>query len=150
MLDEKFAEELERLDQTLAGTGDPELEAQTAAADFIHTASNSEWPRLYFQFAAHAARDEDFRRELAARQRAMRERLTRVYERWSAGFPDNPPLPLADIAAMTYFMADGFLVDRLIEPELSEQLYTTMLGVFFRGLEAIASGWEPSATEPVR
>jgi len=78
----------------------------------------------------------------------MRDRLARVYERWSGGFPDDPPLPLADIAAMTYFMADGFLVDRLIEPELSEELYTTMLGVFFRGLEAIAAHWEPSATEP--
>jgi hypothetical protein len=41
-------------------------------------------------------------------------------------------------------MADGFLVDRLIEPGLSEDLYTTMLGVFFRGLQAMALGWEPS------
>jgi AcrR family transcriptional regulator len=145
MLDERFSAELERLDRALAGTEDPRDEARTAAADFIHFArSDPDWPRLYFQFAAHAARDEDFRQELATRQRAMRERLVKVYERWTADFPAAPPLPLEDITAMTYFMADGFLVDQLIEPELSEELYTTMLTVFFRGLEAMALGWEPS------
>jgi hypothetical protein len=39
---------------------------------------------------------------------------------------------------MICFMADGFLVDRMIEPELSEELYTTMVGVFLRGLKAMA------------
>jgi hypothetical protein len=66
-----------------------------------------------------------------------------VYERWSREFDADPPLPLADIAAMTFFMADGFLTDRLIDPELGEELYTQMLGVFFRGLQAMALGWEP-------
>jgi hypothetical protein len=36
------------------------------------------------------------------------------------------------------FIADGFLVDRMIEPELSEDLYTAMIGIFLRGLQAIA------------
>jgi AcrR family transcriptional regulator len=145
MLDEKFSHELERIDRTLAGTDDPDREARTAAAEYIHFASDDEWPRLYFQFAAHAARNEDFRQELATRQRAMRDRLVKVYERWAKDFPAEPPLPLADIAAMTYFMADGFLVDRLIEPGLGEDLYPAMLAVFFRGLQAMALGWEPSA-----
>jgi AcrR family transcriptional regulator len=145
MLDEKFSHELERIDRTLAGTDDPDREARTAAAEYIHFASDDEWPRLYFQFAAHAARNEDFRQELATRQRAMRDRLVKVYERWAKDFSAEPPLPLADIAAMTYFMADGFLVDRLIEPGLGEDLYPAMLAVFFKGLQAMALGWEPSA-----
>jgi hypothetical protein len=74
----------------------------------------------------------------------MRDRLVKVYERWIKDHDADPPLPLADIAAMTYFMADGFLVDRLIEPGLDEDLYATMLSVFFRGLAAMAAGWEPS------
>jgi AcrR family transcriptional regulator len=152
MLDERFSQELERLDRTLAGTDDPDTEARTAAADFIHFASDDEWPRLYFEFAAHAARNEDFRQELATRQRAMRNRVVKVYERWAKDFPAEPPLPLADIAAMTYFMADGFLVDRLIEPELPEDLYPAMLAVFFKGLQAMALGWEPppELVPPVR
>ncbi|TMK69905.1 MAG: hypothetical protein E6G49_12035, partial [Actinobacteria bacterium] len=120
MLDERFAKELERIDRTLSGTDDPETEARLAAAEFIHFASDDDWPRLYFQFAAHAARNEEFRQELATRQQAMRERLVEVYERWTKQFEIDPPLPIADIAAMTYFMADGFLVDRLIEPGLDE------------------------------
>jgi AcrR family transcriptional regulator len=145
MLDEKFSAELERIDRALAGADDPAEEARTAAAEYMHFASGEEWPRLYFEFAAYAARNEEFRQELAARQRAMRERLVKVYERWSKDFDADPPLPLADIAAMTYFMADGFLVDRLIEPALSDELYASMLGVFFKGLQAMALGWEPSA-----
>ncbi len=39
---------------------------------------------------------------------------------------------------MTFFMADGFLAGRIIEPELREELYTTMVGVFLRGLQALA------------
>ena len=144
MLDEKFAHELERIDQSLPGADDPDLEAREAAAEYIHFASGDEWPRLYFGFAAHAARNEEFREELATRQRAMRDRLVSVYERWINHYGVDPPLPLADIAAMTYFMADGFLVDRLIEPGLDEDLYPAMLAVFFRGLAAMAAGWEPS------
>jgi AcrR family transcriptional regulator len=144
MLDERFSTELERLDRALAGTDDPDTEARLAAAEFIHFASDDDWPRLYFQFAAHAARNEEFRQELATRQQAMRERLVTVYERWINEFGVDPPLPIAEIAAMTYFMADGFLVDRLIEPGLDEDLYPTMLAVFLRGLAAMAAGWEPS------
>jgi AcrR family transcriptional regulator len=139
MLDERFARELERLDRALAGTQEPHEEARAAAADFIHFASDEEWPSLYFQFVAHAARNDDFRQELATRQQAMRERLAEIFKRWKQGFGVTPPLPLEQITAMIYFMADGFLVDRMIEPGLSEDLYTTMVGVFLRGLEALAT-----------
>ena len=147
MMDEKFSAELERLDRALAGTGEPRDEARDAAAEFIHFASDEDWPRLYFQFAAHAARNEEFRQELATRQRAMRQRLVAVYERWTRAFPAEPPLPLEDIAAMTFFMADGFLVDRLIEPSFDEDLYATMLGIFFTGLQATAAGWQPDEAD---
>ncbi|MFL5821980.1 MAG: TetR/AcrR family transcriptional regulator [Solirubrobacteraceae bacterium] len=139
MLDERFARELERIDRALKGAAEPHAEAQDAAAEFIHFAGDEDWPRLYFQFVAHAARDDEFRQELATRQQAMREKLVDTFTRWKAGYGKQPPLPLADITAMVYCMADGFLVDRMIEPGLREDLYTTMIAVFLRGLEAIAS-----------
>jgi AcrR family transcriptional regulator len=138
MLDERFARELERLDSMLAGGAEPLEEARAAAADFIHFASDEHWPWLYFQFIAHAARDEQFRAQLAIRMRAMRARLADLLARWVGSFGRPPPLPQRDIAAMVLFMADGFLVQRIIEPNLSEELYTTMMEVFMRGLEAIA------------
>ena len=139
MLDERFSEELERLDRALAGTHEPQEEALAAAADFIHFATDEEWQRLSFQFLAYAARNEEFRQELATRQKAMRERMAKVFERWKKGFGAEPPLPIEDITAMTFFMADGFLAGRIIEPGLRDELYTTMVGVFLRGLQAMAA-----------
>lgn len=138
MLDERFARELQRLDQMLAGTDEPLEEAMAAAADFIHFASDEDWPRLYFQFVAHAVHDDEFREELATRMRAMRARLTELFARWKENSGQEPPIPQENITAMTCFMADGFLIDRIIEPDLSEELYTTMVGVFLRGLQAMA------------
>ena len=148
MMDEKFGAELERIDRLLAGTGEARDEANAAAEDFVrYVYSDPEWPRLYFEFVAYAARNEDFRQELATRHRALRARLADVYRRWSADFPAKPPLPIEDIAAMTDFMADGFLLDKLVDPELDDRLYATMLAIFFRGLQAMALGWEPSEEE---
>jgi AcrR family transcriptional regulator len=138
MLDERFAHELERLDRALTGTEEPHEEARAAAEDFIHFAADNDWPRLYFQFVAHAALDDDFRQELATRHHAMRERLTEVFKRWKEGIGAAPAIPVEQITAMMFFMADGFLLDRMIEPDLNEDLYATMIGVFMRGLEAIA------------
>ena len=148
MLDEKFGSELERIDSLLAGTGEPGDEARDAAQDFVrYINSDPEWPRLYFEFVAYAARNEGFRQELATRHRALRARLTEIYRRWSADFPAQPPIPIEDIAAMTDFMGDGFILDQLVDPELDDDLYATMLAIFFRGLQAMAVGWEPSAEE---
>jgi AcrR family transcriptional regulator len=138
MLDERFAEELERLDRMLAGTHEPQEEAEAAAADFIRFATDEEWQRLSFQFLAYAARNEEFRQELATRQKAMRVRMAKVFERWKQGFGITPALPIEDITAMTFFMADGFLAGRIIEPELREELYTKMVTVFLRGLQALS------------
>ena len=141
MLDERFARELERIDAALAGSGEPHTEARAAAADFIHFAGDEEWPRLYFQFVAHAARDDDFRQELATRQQAMREKLADTFARWKHGLDEDhqPPVPMEKVAAMIYCMADGFLVDRMIEPGLGPELYETMIGIFLRGLAALAA-----------
>ena len=141
MLDERFARELQRIDAALAGSGEPHTEARAAAADFIHFAGDEDWPRLYFQFVAHAARDEEFRQELATRQQAMREKLADTFARWKQGLDqDNqPPLPMEEVAAMIYCMDDGFLVDRMIEPGLSEELYARMIEIFLRGLEVLGA-----------
>jgi AcrR family transcriptional regulator len=139
MLDEHFATELERLDVVLAGTGDPTEEARSAAEDFLeHIDADPEWRRLYQEFATHAARNEAFRSEFAARQRDLRERMATVFARWAADFGVTPPVPPQDVAAMTFFMADGFLLDQLIDPELDPALYGRMFEVFMHGLMAMA------------
>ena len=144
MLDERFSEQLDRIESLLAGSGEPGAEAEHAAQEFIQSFRGEEdWKRLYFEFVAYAMRNDGFRQELATRHRALRARLAEIYRHWAEGFPAQPPIPFEDIAAMTDFMADGFLLDRMVDPELDEHLYATMLAVFFRGLQAMAVGWEP-------
>jgi AcrR family transcriptional regulator len=144
MLDERFAEQLDRLDRTLSGAEEPGEEARHAAEEFVQGLEpDLEWRKLYFEFVAYAARNDEFRQELATRHRALRKRLAEIYRRWSADFPAAPPVPIEDVAAMTDFMADGFLLDKLIDPELDDELYAAMLAIFFRGLQAMALGWEP-------
>jgi len=144
MLDEHFAAEIERMDRALAGSGDPGEEARHAAADFTqYIFADSEWPILYFQFAAHAARDEEFREELATRSRAMREKMAEILRRWSADFPAEPPLPLEDLSAMIDFMASGFVIERTVDPDIPEELFATMMGIFFLGAQAMSMGWQP-------
>jgi AcrR family transcriptional regulator len=143
MLDEHFAAEIERMDRALAGSGDPGEEARHAAAAFTqYVFADSEWPTLYFQFAAQAARDEEFREELATRSRAMRAKMSEILRRWSAG-EKEPPLPLEDLSAMIDFMASGFILERTVDPDIPEEMFATMMGVFVLGVQAMAEGWEP-------
>ena len=148
MLDDRFAEQLDRLDGILAGEREPAEEARVAADEFIQSLrGEDEWRRLYFEFIAYAARNDGFGAELAERHRRMRARLADIVGGWAANFPDESPLPIPDIAAMIDFMADGYLLDQLIDPDLDERLYTSMMLVFFRGLQAMAAGWEPSEAD---
>ncbi len=139
MLDEHFATELARLDAVLRGTGDPAAEARAAADDFLEQIdSDPQWRRLYQEFCTYAARNEAFRIELAARQRDLRARMASVFARWASSYGVTPPVPPADVAAMTFFMADGFLLDQIIDPELDAGLYGRMFEVFMHGLVAMS------------
>ena len=60
--------------------------------------------------------------------------MAAVFTRWAADFGVIPPVPPEDVAAMTFFMADGFLLDQLIDPELDAALYGKMFEVFMHGL----------------
>jgi AcrR family transcriptional regulator len=141
MLDEKYAAELERLEANLPGEGAPAEEVRASAEDFIRFAwADSEWPKLYFEFTTYAARNPEFREELATRNRAMRERIAEIFRHWAEGLPSESPIPYEDVAMMLHWMVDGFLMGRLIEPSLSEELYVTMVATFFKGVAATGIG----------
>jgi AcrR family transcriptional regulator len=141
MLEEKFAAELERLEDAMARSGEPVEQARHAAEEFlVYIDRDPEWPRLYQEFAAHAARNDVFRAEFAARQRALRARMAEVFARSASALGVEPSIPHADVAAMAFFMADGFLLDRIIDPDLDDGLYATMCEVFLRGILSMAKG----------
>jgi AcrR family transcriptional regulator len=146
MLDEAYSEELERLEAHLPGEGAPAEEVRESAEDFIaFVRSDPDWPRLYFEFVVYAARNPDFRQELATRNHAMRERIAEVIRNWSADFAAQPPFPYEDIAMMIFCMADGFLIQQLVEPETDTKLYGTMNATLFKGIAASALGLDLEA-----
>lgn len=137
MLEQKFAAALADLQAAMPGAGIPEAEAHNAAERFLAYAnSDPEWPRLYQEFAALAARDPQFREQLSARVSELRARMAAVFEHWASSYGVKPALAPEEVAAMTFFMADGFLIHRLIDPALDESLYPKMVDIFLRGLLA--------------
>jgi AcrR family transcriptional regulator len=137
MLDEKYAAEIEQIESSMRGTESPAEDARHAAEDFIRLAwSDPEWPKLYFEFTAYAARNPEFREEIATRDRAMRARIAEVFRSWAGSFGAEPPFSYDDLAMMVFCMANGFLMGQLIEPDLSEELYGTMSATFFKGVVA--------------
>ena len=149
MLDEKFGEHLERIEAALRTDETPDEAARHAGEEFLRFVhSDPEWERLYLEFIAYSARNDEFRQEVLTRCRAMDEGLERVYGRWADEIGITTPIPIADITRMTSIMADGFLLRQQLDPELDDELYGTMLAVFMHGLKelAMSAGVEATAT----
>jgi AcrR family transcriptional regulator len=137
MLEERFAAELERLAAALASSDEPAAGAHRAAEEFlVEMNRDPQWPRLYQEFAAHAARNEAFRKQFAARQQALRAGMAELFTRWRQAAGVDSSIPASDAAAMTFFMTDGFVLDRIIDPTLDDRLYASMFDIFLRGLAA--------------
>ena len=141
MLDARFAERLAELDRILSSEDDPDAQARAAAASFIAAIeSEPEWERLFFEFAVYAARNEPFRTELVARYRAMRERIAELLAAWAARLGTEPVPPPEQVATMTFAMANGIALERLLEPEaVPDGLFPEMMAAFFTGLRARAA-----------
>jgi AcrR family transcriptional regulator len=142
LLDEHFADLLERLDRVVSGDDDMVDQAREGAASFMrYIAADPDWERLFFDFSAYAMRNEAFRIELADRRRALREGIATLLARRVEELGVEPPVPVADIAMMIFAMADGVALQRLLDPDsLDPDLYPTMLATFFSGLAAAAGG----------
>jgi AcrR family transcriptional regulator len=148
LLDQKFGEEIQRIEETLTTDTTPDEAVRHAGEDFMRfMRSDPEWERLYLEFVAHAVRNDDFRQELLTRCRAMDERLEEVYARWAKEIGITPPIPLADITQITSIMADGFLLRQQIDPKIGAGLYGTMLATFTLGLRELWRQQDPGAVK---
>jgi AcrR family transcriptional regulator len=148
MLDQKFGEEIERIEGALRIDEAPDEAARHAGEDLIRfVRTDPEWERLYLEFVAYAGRNDEFRQELLTRCRAMDQRLMEVYRRWSERIGIEAPIPLEDITQITSIMTQGFLLSQQIDPELDEELYGTMLAAFMLGLREMWRQQDPDAAE---
>jgi AcrR family transcriptional regulator len=146
MLDEKFAEEIERIEAALRTDETPDEAVRHAGEDLMRfMRSDPEWERLYLEFLAYAGRNDEFRQELLTRGRAMDQRLAEVYRRWSERIGIKSPIPIEDATQITSIMTKGFLISQQIDPELSEELYGTMLAAFMLGMREMWRAQDPEA-----
>jgi AcrR family transcriptional regulator len=146
MLDERFAERIDQIDRVWSSEGDMRHKARQAGQDFADYLSDEEWARLFFEFAAYAARNEEFRQELVTRYRALRERVADIYSRQKEKMGIEPPVPPEQVAAMTFAMANGLALEKLLEPDVvADDAFATMLVAFFAGLGTVEAA--PAGTE---
>ncbi|MGI8921104.1 MAG: TetR/AcrR family transcriptional regulator [Solirubrobacteraceae bacterium] len=153
MLDERFAQRVKEIDHVLASDDDLLTQARASGAGFTRfIAADPEWQRLFFEFTAYAARNEEFRKELVTRYRALRERFTELYRRRAERLEVASPVPLELVALMTCTMANGAALEQLLEPDaVPDNLFGSMLEIFFAGLAAMAGvsveGMQPAVPE---
>lgn len=140
MLDAHFDARLAELDRILSTEADPDEQAREAAQGLMDTlAREPERHRLFFEFAVHAARNDGFRVQLVERYRLLRERLADLLAQRVERLGIDPVVPPAEVAAMTFAMANGIALERLLEPEaVPATLFGEMMATFFTGLRARA------------
>jgi AcrR family transcriptional regulator len=141
MLDERFAKRIEEIEAVIAGEGTAVEKARRYGDSFAETLrADPEWERLSFEFSAYAMRDEQFREELVTRYRAMLKRIAAAFEAEDEQYGKEPTLPSEHVALMTHAMTNGFALEKLLAGDaVPDELYGTMLMVFFAGLDALSS-----------
>jgi AcrR family transcriptional regulator len=146
MLDEGFAARLRQV-RELSGS-DPEIDrseivkrARVEGEDYAHhLAADPDWQRLFFEFVVHATREESFRGELVRRYDGLRMQVAEVFAQRAAELGVRPTVDVESLARMIFAMANGFALERLLEPEeTSEESYGAMLAIFFTGLRALGA-----------
>jgi AcrR family transcriptional regulator len=144
LLDERLTErvnEIERVFEEGETTKEATIElARQAANDAVDVfGQNREWRALYLEFVAHADRSPEFRRELALRQAACRDGLTRVVAQRAEELGLELPIPAEQLALTIEALAQGLGMEEMIDPEgVPGDLFGTALGYLLQGIAANA------------
>jgi len=139
MLDERFAKRIEDIEAVIADESTAAQKARRAGDAFAKSLrADPEWERLFFEFSAYAARNEDFRQEFVTRYRAMRDGIAAALRAHAEEMGKEAAMPFDQVAAMTCVMSNGFHLEKMLEgDEVADELYETMLMIFFAGLDAL-------------
>ena len=148
MLDERFSKRIADIEEVIAGEGSTAEKAQRAGDQFVRMLrADAEWERLFFEFSAYAARDEEFREELVTRYRAMRDQIAHALSAHADGEgKEKGTLSFDEVALLICIMGNGFALEKLLEGDaVPDELYGTLLTIFFAGLEALRDERAPLA-----
>lgn len=138
LLDERCTARAEDIREVFSSEGSPVDHAEQAAAHYVDSLKQSpEWMRLFFEFVAHAARDDEFRPELTARVREIRAAITDVVDQQARAIGTDLPIPPEHLAITINALGNGLALERLADPEaVPDDLFGTILGLLLLGLAA--------------
>jgi AcrR family transcriptional regulator len=150
MLDDRFAGRIDEIRAVLADDHEPTEQAREAGEGFMaYLDADPRWAPIFFEFWAHAVRNPEVAGKLVVRYRALRAAVADAIGRRAEEVGLEPPLPLEDIAAMTFAMGNGAALEHMLEPErVPAEIYGRMLEIFFRGLAAMAEERQQQAAAP--
>jgi AcrR family transcriptional regulator len=141
MLDERFAQRIAEIEALVDSELDIEEKARTAGADFMrHIYADPEWQRLFFEFTSYAARNPDFREELLARHRTLRDHIAHAHGKIAEAQGLEPPIPVEQISLITFALAHGIALEAMLEPDaVPDDLFGTALALIFLGARELAN-----------
>jgi AcrR family transcriptional regulator len=129
VLDTRFDQRLAELEHVFATDESPEDQAAQAGESFTRAiAADPDWHRLFVDFTARAARDEAFRAQMAQRYLQLRDRIATMLARRMEQAGLEPSIPIADMAMMTFAMANGVALEGLL---LGDDVPADLLGRMF-------------------
>jgi AcrR family transcriptional regulator len=152
LLDERIAERAGTVQHTFASNGGGAdqvvrlaQEASYDASAWMVSPENREWRLLFFEFALHAARDQQFAAEFARSEQGMRRALVQVIESVAADLGGQPPIEPSTLALGINALANGLALDALVDPDaVPEDLFPTLIGFLVRGMVAAAEAPQPT------
>ena len=136
MLDRRFDDRIAAFDRILGQDGDVGELAREGGADFAaYLAGDRRWEQLFFEFAAHAGRDEAFGRALRERYDHLIDRLaTAVAARARAAGIEKTDAEVRTFALMVFVAANGVALQGLVDPDgTPDDLLPAMLELLTRG-----------------
>jgi AcrR family transcriptional regulator len=141
MLERWFERYLAGFASALGGDDSPDVRARRAGDQFTSLAdADPEGQRLFFEFAVYALRNDDFRRELTRRFELLRDRVAEIFRMRSEEYGVTPTIPLERLTLITFAIATGFALGRLLEPDRFEpELHGEALSILFAGLGTLES-----------
>jgi AcrR family transcriptional regulator len=147
MVEERFAERGAEMNRRIREEGEVVEQAQEASVEFVEDLRRDpEWQRLFFEMCAYAGRNEEFRKQLVVRWQGLGKVIAGALQQRMEKMEGEHIVPYDHIAMMLFAMANGFALEKLLSPEdVDDEVYGTMLTIFFLGLKALSEQHEEAA-----
>ncbi len=118
--------------------GETEPRSQQAGEAFrAFIANEPDWPLLFYELWAQAARNPELRTEWVAGRRRLRRVIADNLQAAAEARGAILPAPAEDLAIAINALVNGIAAERVTDPDaVSDELVQTAVATFLRGIEA--------------